>query len=84
MHWAKFLGFIAGVLLAASPTVLAQTGPTYPTTPSATIAGPSGDNAVGSGSSTDPSNPVDPEKQTTRNPDGLKIILPGTDPAAGR
>lgn len=84
MYWTKFLGFAAGVILAASSTVVAQTGPTFPTTPPVTVGGSAGDTTVGSGTSVDPRNPVDPEKPRTSRPDGMSVILPGTDPAAGR
>lgn len=83
MHWTNFLGFAAGVVLAASSTVGAQTGPTFPPPP-VTVGGPSGDTTTGSGSSVDPNNPVDKGKPRTGTADGLDVILPGTDPAAGR
>jgi len=83
MHWSKFLGFAVGVTLAASSAVVAQTGPTFPLPP-VTVGGPSGDTTVGSGSSVDPNNPVDKGKPRTGTPDGMDVILPGTDPAAGR
>jgi hypothetical protein len=85
MRWIKFLGFAAGVILAASSTVVAQTGPTFPTTPPVTVgSGDSRDITVGSGTSIPPSNPVDQRKPRTTTRDGMDVILPGTDPAAGR
>jgi len=84
MRWTKFLAFTVGVVLAASSTVMAQTGPTFPTTPPVTVGGAAADSAVGSGTSVDPGNAVDREKPRTTRPDGIDIILPGTDPAAGR
>jgi hypothetical protein len=84
MRSIKFLGFAAGVVLAASSSVVAQTGPTFPTTPPVTISGSVGDPAAGSGGSVDPRNSVDPGKPTTSTADGMSVILPGTDPAAGR
>jgi hypothetical protein len=84
MRWTKFLGFAAGVILAASSTVVAQTGPTYPTTPPVTVGGSTGDSTAGSGGSVDPRNAVDPGKPRPATPSGMDVILPGTDPAAGR
>jgi hypothetical protein len=84
MRSIKFLGFAAGVVLAASSTVVAQTGPTFPTTPPVTVDGSTGDTTVGSGSSVDPRTSVDPGKLRTGRPEGIGAILPGTDPAAGR
>ena len=84
MRSIKFLGFAAGVVLAASSTVVAQTGPTYPTTPPVTVSGSTGDTAVGSGSSVDPRSSIDPGKLRAGTPDGMNVILPGTDPSAGR
>ena len=84
MRSIKFLGFAAGVVLAASSTVVAQTGPTFPTTPPVTITGSAGDAAVGSGSSADAKNSADPGKTRTSTVDGMSVILPGTDAAAGR
>jgi len=84
MRSIKFLGFAAGVVLAASSTVVAQTGPTFPTTPPVTVDGSTGDTTVGSGSSVDPRTAVDPGKLRTGRPEGIDAILPGTDPAAGR
>jgi hypothetical protein len=84
MRSIKFLGFAAGVVLAASSSVVAQTGPTYPTTPPVTVSGSAGDTTTGSGTSIDPQNSVDLGKTRTGIADGMSVILPGTDPAAGR
>jgi hypothetical protein len=84
MRWSNLLGFAAGVMLAASASVVAQTGPTFPTTPPVTLPGPAGDATVASGSSIDPNNSVDPAKPRAGTPTGMDVILPGTDPAAGR
>jgi hypothetical protein len=88
MRCTKFLGFAAGVMLAASSTVVAQTGtqtgPTFPTNPPVTVGSSAGDITAGSGSSIDPRNPVDPRKPRSGTPNGMDVILPGTDPAAGR
>jgi len=84
MRSIKFLGFVAGVVLAASSTVVAQTGPTFPTSPPVAVGGSAGDSTVGSGSSIDPGSPVDPRKPGAGTPTGMDVILPGTDPAAGR
>ena len=84
MRSIKFLGFAAGVVLAASSTIVAQTGPTFPTTPPVTVTGSAGDPAVGSGSSVDPQNSADPGKTRTGTVDGMSVILPGTGSAAGR
>ena len=84
MRSIKFLGFAAGVVLAASSTVVAQTGPTFPTTPPVTVSGSAGDTAVASGSSVDPRSTVDPATPRIGRPEGVEAILPGTDPAAGR
>ena len=84
MRSIKFLGFAAGVVLAASSTVVAQTGPTFPTTPPVAVTGSAGNAAVGSGSSIDPQNSMDPTKTRTGAADGMNVILPGTDTAAGR
>ena len=84
MRSIKFLGFAAGVVLAASSTVVAQTGPTFPTTPPVTVGGSVGDSTVGSGTSFDPRSSADPGKPRTSGPEGIDAILPGTDPAAGR
>jgi hypothetical protein len=87
MRWTKFLGFAAGVILAASSTVVAQTGPTYPTTPPVIVGGPaadSRDSTVGSGTSTNPNISINRDKPRPGKPDAMDTILPGTDPAAGR
>lgn len=84
MRTTKFLGFAAGVVLAASSTVVAQTGPTFPTTPPLTVGGSTGDMTMGSGSSVDPRYSVEPGKTRTGTTTGMEVILPGTDSAAGR
>jgi hypothetical protein len=84
MRSIKFLGFAAGVILAAGSTVMAQTGPTFPTTPPVTVDGSVGDSTVGSGTSVDPRSSIDPGKPRTSGPEGIEVILPGTDPGAGR
>ena len=84
MRSIKFLGFAAGVVLAASSTVVAQTGPTYPTTPPVTVAGSAGDTTAGSGGSVDQRSSTEPGKSRAGTPDGMTVILPGTDPASGR
>ena len=84
MRSIKFLGFAAGVVLAAGSSVIAQTGPTFPTTPPLTEVGTAGVAAIGSGGTVDPRNPVEPGKPRTSTADGMSVILPGTDPAAGR
>jgi hypothetical protein len=84
MRSIKFLGFAAGMALAASSSVIAQTGPTFPTTPPVMGTGSAGDATIGSGSSADPRNPVEPGKTRAGTADGMSVILPGTDPAAGR
>jgi len=84
MRSIKFLGFAAGVVLAASSTVVAQTGPTFPTTPPVVVTGSAGDTAVGSGSSADPQNSANPGRTRTGTVDGMSVILPGTDSTAGR
>lgn len=84
MSSIKFLGFAAGVVLAASSSVVAQTGPTYPTTPPITTAGGAGETTTGSGGSSDPRGPAEPGKPRTGTADGISTILPGTEPGAGR
>jgi hypothetical protein len=85
MRWTNFLGFAAGVILAASSSV-AQTGPTFPppTPPVTAGGGDTRDSTVGSGTSIDPRNPVDRGKPRSGTPEGMDVILPGTNPAAGR
>ena len=78
MRSIKFLGFAAGVVLAASSTVVAQTGPTFPTTPPVTVDGSTGDTTVGSGSSVDPRTSVDPGKLRTGRPKPSKNCQPST------
>jgi hypothetical protein len=73
MRWAAFA---AGVLLAASPSVIADTGPTFPTDPPPVA---SGDGTAGSGGSTEP------RKPRTTITGGVDIHpIPGGDPGAGR
>jgi hypothetical protein len=84
MRMTKFKGFAAGVILAASSTVAAQTGPTYPTDPPVTVSGSAGDTTAGSGGSIDPRNRPQPGKPRPGTPSGMEAILPGTEPAAGR
>ena len=85
MRSIKFLGFAAGVVLAASSSVVAQTGPTFPTTSPAAVTGSAGNPAIGSGSSVDAQNSIEPTKTRTGAADGMNVILPGTDDtAAGR
>jgi hypothetical protein len=81
MRWPGLFGFLAGVVLAASPTVLAQTGPTFPTDPPVSTA--AGDPKTGSdgssGSSTEPGQP----QPSTRGSADIPPI-PGPDLGAGR
>jgi hypothetical protein len=87
MRWTNFLGFAVGVILAASSNVVAQTGPTFPPPSPPVTAGSGdarGDSTAGSGTSIDPRNPVDQGRPRSGTPDGMDVILPGTDPAAGR
>jgi hypothetical protein len=73
MRWAVFA---AGLLLAATPSVIADTGPTFPADPPPIVIG---DSTAGSGGSTEP------RKPRTTVTDGMDIRpIPGGDPGAGR
>ena len=84
MRSIKFLGFAAGVMLAASSTVVVQTGPTFPTTPPVVAGGSAGEVTARAGTSVDARSSAEPGKSRNGTADGKNAILPGTDPAAGR
>jgi hypothetical protein len=75
MRWRKFAGFAAGLILAASSTVVAQSGPTFPIVSPLPV---SGESTTASGST------VDPGKARTNGNDAMDILLPGSEPGAGR
>lgn len=76
MQWIRFVGFAAGVMLAAGSTVVAQTGPTFPPNPPPIVIG---DGMAGSGGS------IEPGKPLPKPADGAELPpIPGGDPGAGR
>jgi hypothetical protein len=74
MRLEGIAAFVAGVVLAATTSILAQTGPTFPTDPPII-----GDDMVRSGSSIEPGKPSpSPTEGSDFNP------VPSTDTGDGR